>query len=305
MLRKPKFLLIIFLSFFILSCSDDDKENQNNDDEIKISKWINKRYTFFDSNSGFIDSPILTDSIQYILDNNQIISFSGESNIHDYPKTIKGTVIYENKIISQITSYLDDELVYETNYSYEDGIISEMRSKAKDIQSFFYSKVIFRHTADTIFSDIYESNNDIDYQFVSTSKTVLDENDNKIFRENNNGQIIQSFDNNGNLISSNIYSNTTMYSYSYSDIINSESIIVRNTYGKKTFSLDFGEGSSIFPKVISYNTLSNSNGNNGGNTFEVLIDVQNNAKNHSINTKYIEIENEISRRQEVSEFEIE
>jgi hypothetical protein len=307
-MKKLNLLLSIFIGISILSCSSDDNPLPI-DSEINITKWINKQYTFYDNNLGFVENGILTDSVEFMINNNKIITFSGLSDINNVAKTISGNITYSNDRISLLQRFKDNQLVLNTDYLYDNsGELIEFRNKYWDSynQVFEYYKSEFTHTADTIFSNNYNSIDGIQYNLQSTSKTVLDNNLNRIYYENtyngSTGTIIATYDSSNNMITNNIYVNT-IYNYTYSSIINTESIIYNNTFGKKVNMLTFGEGLAFSAKIISTNTMESVSTGSSANTFEFIIENEKNEDNYSIKTLYKEIVNDIPRDQEISEFE--
>ena len=197
-----------------LSCSSDN-DSISSENEPHLSKWINKSYTFYDSQWGIVETAILVDSIEFTLANNKIISFSGENNINVNPKTISGKFSYSNNKIKQREIFINNELTTISIYNYNEiGELIEYLNQNKGSNSNEYYKSEYTHTTDTIFSKHYESSNGIDYILNKIGKTVLDEDDNRIYNKStsisSNSTYIntRTFDLNNNLLTNNIDGST-------------------------------------------------------------------------------------------------
>ena len=286
-MKKLNLLLMGLLIGLLIfqSCSSDDNQNTVDDSNVNISKWINKNYTFSDYLTGDYDeSGILTDSIEYTIVNNKI---------------------------TQYERYKNNQLVLKLNYQYDSsGELIEYKCSdwVTSSQEFEYFKSEFTHTTDTVFSKFFKSSNDIQYDLKSTSKIVLDENNNRLYNEvlsesGFTGIITSTYDSSNNMNSNNIYTNV-VYNFTYSDVLNTEGFISNNTFGKKVNMLLFGEGSGFSPKRTSTNEIESVSSNNVANTYEYMLENESNQNNYSIRTSYKE-KSGLAGRLEISEFEFE
>ena len=313
-MKKLNLLLMGLLIGLLIfqSCSSDDNQNTVDDSNVNISKWVNKKYTFSDYLTGNYDeSGILTDSIEYTIVNNKITAFSGFTNINDVAKSINGNISYSNNKITQYERYKNNQLVLKLNYQYDSsGELIEYKCSdwVTSSQEFEYFKSEFTHTIDTVFSKFFKSSNDIQYDLKSTSKIVLDENNNRLYNEvlsesGFTGIITSTYDSSNNMNSNNIYTNV-VYNFTYSDVLNTEGFISNNTFGKKVNMLLFGEGSGFSPKRTSTNEIESVSSNNVANTYEYMLENESNQNNYSIRTSYKE-KSGLAGRLEISEFEFE
>ena len=300
-MKKLSLIITILIGLIITACSTDEISSPSVS-SLNISKSINKQYTFYDSNFNLGVNAILTDSIEIILNNNKIVNYTGLSNINDIPKTIIGNIIYANDRISQLERFENNQLISSSEFIYDNsGELIERQSKEWDssIQEFFYEKSEFTHTTDTIFSNYYNSSNNVDFTLISSNKTVLDTNNNRIYYESNYGIITETYDSDNNILSSDIFG-STLYNYTYSTVLNTQALINNNTIGKKIQSMIFGEG-NLYTMDISTNTpVSASKG--PANPSSAQVETTVNQENYSTKTIYIESSNGNSERQEINEY---
>ena len=287
-MRNLKLLLTFLIGFMISACSSDDNISTV-DSSLKITKITNKVYTFYDSNYTLGESAILTDSVEVILNNNKVVSYSGLSNMNDVQKTINGNITYSNNKISQTEQFENNELSTSSEYIYDNsGELIKRKSNEWESsdQKFYYEKSDFTHTTDTIFSNHYDSSDGIDYNLISSSKTVLDNNNNRVYYESCGGStIIETYDSNNNMLSSNIYGGT-VYNYTYSNVLNTKALINNNTYGKKIQSMIFGEGSL---SVMGISTNTHVSTSQEGLNISMEVETIANQNNYSTKTILVEL----------------
>ena len=234
-MRNLKLLLTFLIGFMISACSSDNNMSTV-DSSLKITKITNKVYTFYDSNYTLGEGAILTDSVEVILNNNKVVSYSGLSNMNDVQKTINGSITYSNNKIFRTEGFKNKLLITSSKYIYDNsGELIERKSNEWESvdQTFYYEKSDFTHTTDTVFSNHYNSSDGTNYNLIRSSKTVLDNNNNRVYNESYGGStIIETYDSNNNMLSSNIYGGT-VYNYTYSNVLNTQALINNNTFGKK------------------------------------------------------------------------
>ena len=142
-MRNLKLLLTFLIGFMISACSSDDNKSTV-DSSLKITKAINKVYTFYDSNYVLVENAILTDSVEIVLNNNKVVSYSGLSNMNDVQKTINGNITYSNNKISQTERFENNELSTSSEYIYDNsGELIERKSNEWESsdQKFYYKKL--------------------------------------------------------------------------------------------------------------------------------------------------------------------
>lgn len=300
-MRNHKLLLTFLIIFMISACSSDDNISSV-DSGLKITKAINKVYTFYDSNYVLGEIAILTDSIEVILNNNKIVSYSGLSNINDLQKTINGNITYSSNKIFRTEGFENNELSTSSEYIYDNsGELIERKSNEWESvsQKFYYEKSDFTHTTDTIFSNHYNSSDGIDYNLIGSSKTVLDNNNNRVYYESNGGgTIIETYDSNNNMLSSNVYGGT-VYNYTYSNVFNTQALINNNTYGKKIQSMIFGEGSL---SVMGISTNTHVSTSQEGLNVSMEVETIANQNNYSTKTVLVELSGGNPVRKTITEY---
>lgn len=248
-----------FVSILILlncSCSKNTNIEQPENNNVRITKKIFKSYVSIDSNYEVIENPITRDSIEYILENNQIISYSGIYHKYDEPKVVKGNLTYQNGKIQKVYMYQDNNLYSEREYIYDnDDNLLEVVYYSPLSSDNQYSKKVYTQINDTIQGANYYSSDGINFlqNPVHTKHFVLDENDNRIYYEKPN---ITNFYYNYNFLNNNLISFSSYYpstyTVNYSDVINIDALILKNTFGKKFNSYNFGNGGEISSVFYHY-----------------------------------------------------
>ncbi len=305
-----------YLSFLILllfSCSSDEgtspdlakDEDESINKDIQIVQWVSKYYNF--SGTSGSEQPVLGDSLNFSLAVNRITGFSGLISMHTTPSTLSGDFTYNGDQLVTFVRKVDGKISYQMDLGYNSSgdLITHLQKDWNDnSQSFNYYKEAFTYKQDTIYSEQSTSSDGINYTTQSNEKIVLDENDNRIYLENNyNGskRVIRSTYEHNNLTYTSIYENT-VYSYGYTDYINLESLVFRNTFGKKVYSLIYGEGHAFGPKTLSKNILASSTG--GNTSLEYITQVNSFEDSFATSISYTEKSGDIIYELETSEFEI-
>lgn len=306
-MKKITYLLILFATFLIYSCSaDDSTENDTStetDNELQIRSWIQKEYTFYGS-TGPVESGILADSLHFVIENNRIVSFSGLTDMDDTPKATSGDFTYENGRIAEIDRYTDGQLVLQINYMYDNsGELMESSSRYYDSdQSYSLYKREYSHTADTIYKTSYFSTDDIEFELLTSAKIVLDDNSNRVYFDDLEGITRSTYDTSGNMLSNSINNGSTRYNYTYSNAINSAALIYNRTVGKKVNMIEFNEGLAFSPSLISPNSMSAISATNDSNDYSFVIETDVNPENYTTRTYHKENVNGIGDDLVVSEF---
>ena len=159
-MKNLKTLLFSFIVLGFISCeSDSDTEITNPEDEVSISHCINKTLS--------PDNSILS-STTFQLENNRIISSANENN------TSTQEYEYVNNKISSVSSYNSGALKSKTFFLYDNNDLIEYR--IEDYSPTAFHKVIkhnFTHTSGTIYSEMTQTQDGINYELFLTSKMKL------------------------------------------------------------------------------------------------------------------------------------
>lgn len=286
-MKKILFYLTII---FFASCSFDNTSNDtneemeieaNNEEEqeeqekptddiptVSIAKWIDKTYRL--DNTGLV----LSDSLEVILEDNRMQSFSGLSSMNLNPREVRGEIEYVNDEIYRFELFIDNISVERSLYSYVNGLLSEVKSR--DLESFpsdySYTKMEFENDQDAVFVKIFLSVDDEIYELTESSKIVLNQNNNRVFYESGENVTTYDYDENQNIVK--ISNDISSHEYTYSDIINTEAIIYEATFGKRTNML-LGNGSLLgFVKTLNKNVFRTGNKISGPNNFNLTLNIE-------------------------------
>jgi len=254
----------IMLFVIITGCSSDENQNNDNESGVNISKMIKKTFHSHNNLGELLDNPITSDSIEYILSNNRIVSYTGILDIDRVPKNINGNFMYLNDKIYQIEKYQNNVILRKDTYTFINSdssieILSETPSSNR-----IYSKIVFTTQNDTTYSKNFASSDGINFSeliFPPPFKLMLDENDNRIYFEESSR--VRTYKYNGNNLTLSDFSNGNIHSYTHGLGINTEALIHKNTFGKKINSILYDQGDATFnhyifpvsPQLISENIL--------------------------------------------------
>lgn len=256
-----------------IEANEEEKEEQekttNEASNASITKWTEKFYQ--PDNTGLV----LTTSTEIILENNRIQSFSGLSNIQsENPRTIKGEVEYLDDKIYRFERFSNDTSSERRIYKYVDGLISKIniRNLVSLPNEYSYSRIEFQNQRDTIYVNTYSSNDDDIYELTDTKKVVLNQDFNRVYYEFRDIETSYDYDENENIVNiSNEFSN---HQYTYSDIINTESIIYEATFGKRTNML-WENGSLLGSvKTLNKNVFRTGTKMSSQNNFSLTLNIE-------------------------------
>ena len=246
----------------ITGCASDENQNDNNGSSVNVSMMIKKTFNSYNNLGELLDDPITSDSIEYILSNNRIVSYSGILDMDDVPKNINGNFTYLNDKIYQIEKFQNNELQRKYTYTFSNSDKSiEILSKIPPAAG--ATKLVFAYENDTIYSKNFTSSDGINFsEFIFFQfKLTLDENDNRTYFENSSG--VRTYEYNENNLTLSNFGNGNTHSYTHGQNINTEALIHQNTFGKEINSILYDQGDATFyhyvfpvsPQLTSENSL--------------------------------------------------
>ncbi|MRX64766.1 hypothetical protein [Maribacter luteus] len=287
-MKKIIFYLTIL---FFASCSSDNTSNDtneeieieaNNEEEnqeeqeeptddiptVAIGKWIDKTYRLDNTDL------VLSDSLEIILEDNRMQSFSGLSSMNLNPREVRGEIEYVNDKIYRFELFIDNISAERSLYSYVNGLLSEVKSR--DLESFpseySYTKMEFENDQDAVLVKIFSSDDDETYELTESSKIVLNQHNNRVLYESGENVNTYDYDDNQNIVK--ISNDISSHEYTYSDIINTEAIIYEATFGKRTNML-LGNGSLLgFVKTLNKNVFRTGTKISGPNNFNITVNIE-------------------------------
>ncbi len=281
-MKNLKLISCFWLLYVLSSCSaDSESVDVTNDVEI----------THFNYRSVGADGSI-SNPTQYELQNNRIIRVTkGNQTLQEY--------FYENNSISEILTYTSGVLTSKENYFYENDELVEYKTANYSPNYPSTYKYLFTHTNDTIFSELHQSNDGINFEILSESKIVLVNNDRVYFEDRTMNDlhttIIQStYDGNGNPVSEILQYNGLIMTpqtkhITYDSTLNAYGLVMEKTYGRKNLMLLHhtlqNAINHVSVKTLSRNNILTFEQSSFQNvSFEIIHDI--NANNFSDQTIY-------------------
>lgn len=264
-MKTTNFFTLLFLTVLISSCSDENAIDQNQDNPIGISHYIQKNYDL----SGNVFR-----TIEYTLANNRILN--SLSTVVATAQTSNSVYAYSNDKLVSISNYVSGNLTTQSNYQYNsNGDLIEMMQNSFNSanQITTVQKHTFTHTSDTIFSQWNRSTDGgATFSVITNLKIVLDQNDNRVFFEDNSTNnentewVISAYDSNNNLINEQYVTEfptgvTSIYptnAYTYTNQINPLAMVVEATYGRKTFMMLYHLQTNALNNINARNCTPNS-----------------------------------------------
>ncbi|WP_299892065.1 hypothetical protein [uncultured Lacinutrix sp.] len=266
-MKVLKIITSCFILIILNACSNDNELLETNKPSPILTNYIYKSYN--------INTGLIIDSINYIIQGDKIISLTKYSTTNS--DIALSTFNYQNNKLSETRSYTNDVLTGITTYSYNnEGSLTQylrehINTSNQDSQ---FVRHLFEHNTDTIFSTISTSSDGITYESpTSAFKIVLDDNDNRIYFEDNdylNNEItyrISTYDSNNNLLNENDFTKlenqddilNISFNNSFNSAINLFYRINNATYGKKTlmqlYHLQSASINNFNAKNVSPNSL--------------------------------------------------
>lgn len=243
---KTRIKVFLLTCMLILACSDElaDSELMQQPETTEFSLYTFKTY---DVNSG--SDTVILERI-FNLDNGKIESSTNTSS--QTTDIIATDYTYENNLISNISSFKNGILYSEKSFNYNsNGQLFEYIISNNNSQGTVFKKTIFIRSNDTIYGSTTQSSDGINFSTnLSSSKIVLDNNNNKTYHEVHNLQNDEIsytnfvYDTNQNLLSyekfeeiNGSFQSTLSFSYTYNNIINSLGEIYDTTFGRELLML--------------------------------------------------------------------
>lgn len=264
-MKSTNYFSLLFLVVLISSCSNEDTNDQNQDNPIAISHYVQKNYDL----SGNVIR-----TTEYTLENNKIVN--SLSTVLATSQTANSVYAYSNDKLASISNYSNGSLTSQSNYQYNsNNDLVEMRQNSYNAanQITTIQKHTFTHTSDTIFSQWNRSTDGgATFSIITNLKIVLDQNNNRIFFEDNSianeniDRVISTYDSNNNLINEqyvNVFPDgiTSTYPtniYTYTNQINPLSMVIEATYGRKTFMMLYHLQTNALNNINARNCTPNS-----------------------------------------------
>ncbi|RNC84092.1 MAG: hypothetical protein ED556_11560 [Winogradskyella sp.] len=298
---KNIFTKYLMLPILIFSCS-----NESIDIEIEPNNPQLKNYIFRTYNVTTSPNTIILER-SFNLDDDRIINSTNTSSLTTDETTAEYE--YSNNRISRISQYINGTIVSIKNFSYNvnGNLIEYQKENIDNSQSSFYTKIVFTHTADTIFGVSKGSQDGINFDTdLATTKIVLDANKNKTYQEiytfNNNqtSYTNYTYDSNNNMIISNEFKDlngtffpTLSFTYAYESTINTLGKIYEETFGRATLML-LNQHRELNTSAINYynakyiatNCFESVTTNFFGNSLSAEFESDSNSENYSTYSNY-------------------
>lgn len=263
-MKSINYFLVLVLVLLLSSCNDDEATT-NQDSQTTISHYIHKSYD--------VSGNILR-TIEYELEENKIVS--SVSTVLATSQTVNTEYTYANGQLATISGFSNGNMTSQSSYVYNSNndlveLIQNTFNSSNQITN--VTKHTFTHTADTIFSQWNRSTDGgATFSIITNLKIVLDQNNNRVFFEDNSttdeniNRVISTYDSNNNLINEQYVTvfpdgTTSIFPtniYAYTNQINPLAIAIEATYGRKTFMMLYHLQTNALNSINARNCTPNS-----------------------------------------------